>query len=172
MDLEENRRTKWIRTLIDELESMLLAYVAALLKSYDLAQDVVQEAFISLCQQPREKVEGHERPWLFRVCRNRAIDILRKEKPMQNLDDDFEPAATTASPGHEAETNELNAMVLSRIASLPNAQREVVRLKFQSGLSYREIAEVTGRKVGNVGALLHVALKQLRHDLQTTEALS
>ena len=48
------------------------------------------------------------------------------------------------------------------LADLPRNQQEVVRLKFQDGLSYRDIAEITGFTSSNIGYLLHVALKRLR----------
>ena len=45
---------------------------------------------------------------------------------------------------------------------LPDNQQEVIRLKFQNDLSYREISEITGLSVSNVGFLLHVGIKRLR----------
>ena len=65
-------------------------------------------------------------------------------------------------PSIEAERREQRTQVLDLLDRLPDNQREVVRLKFQSDLSYREIAEVTQLSVSNVGFLLHNALKQLR----------
>ena len=55
--------------------------------------------------------------------------------------------------------------VLRSVERLPDNQREVVRLKFQCGLSYKEIAAVTGLSVTNVGYLIHTALKKLREEL-------
>jgi DNA-directed RNA polymerase specialized sigma24 family protein len=52
--------------------------------------------------------------------------------------------------------------VLPRLERLPGKQREALRLKFQSGLSYKEIAAVMDETVGNVGWLIHVGLKGLR----------
>ena len=63
------------------------------------------------------------------------------------------------------ETRELHQAALELLAELPEHQQEVVRLKFQSGLSYREIGDVTGLSVSNVGYLLHVALKTIRQRL-------
>ena len=60
------------------------------------------------------------------------------------------------------ERREQQAEVIGLVERLPDNQREVVRLKFQSGLSYREIADVTQLSVSNVGFLLHGAMKKLR----------
>ena len=70
------------------------------------------------------------------------------------------------SPSAELEKSEKVDSVLQVIESLPPNQKEVVRLKFQNDLSYKEIAEVTGLSVTNVGFLLHVALKFIRKKIQ------
>ena len=59
--------------------------------------------------------------------------------------------------------------MLQILADLPDNQQEVVRLKFQDNLSYRDIAEVTGLSVSNVGYLLHMAVKRLREQLVVSE---
>ena len=64
-----------------------------------------------------------------------------------------------------AERGETHQAVLRLLATLPENQQEVVRLKFQNDLSYREISEVTGLSVSNVGYLLHIALKTVRERL-------
>ena len=57
--------------------------------------------------------------------------------------------------------------MLALVGDLPENQREVLRLKFQCGLKYREISEVTGLSVSNVGFLIHTAISTLRKDLHT-----
>ena len=70
-----------------------------------------------------------------------------------------EPAVETID---HVEQQEESGRVREQIASLPDRQQEVLRLKFQEGLSYREIAAITDVSVSNVGFLLHTALKTLR----------
>ena len=169
----DTKHTRWIQDILNEHQGILLGYVYGLVHNHDISQDVVQEAFIRLCQQNQEDIEGHERPWLFKVCRNKAIDILRKEKPMQALEDDMLPhQADTRTPAYAAEEQEQQSLLLAHVAQLPAAQEEVIRLKFHGGLSYKEIAEVTNRKVGTIGMLLHTALKQLRNTTKLQEALA
>ncbi len=64
------------------------------------------------------------------------------------------------------EQHETNHQILQLVDRLPPNQQEVVRLKFQSGLSYREIAAVTELSVSNVGYLIHTAVKTLREGMQ------
>ena len=58
------------------------------------------------------------------------------------------------------------ARVLDLLSTLPKNQREVIRLKFQNELSYREISEVTGLSPSNVGFLIHRGLRLLRERLR------
>lgn len=75
------------------------------------------------------------------------------------------------SPRRQAESGELCAVLLQCVDTLPPAQREVVRLKYQSGLSYEEIAHVTSRTATAVGVLLHEAVKNLRHKMRQANAV-
>jgi RNA polymerase sigma-70 factor (ECF subfamily) len=61
-----------------------------------------------------------------------------------------------------AERNDSAAQVLGLVERLPPNQQEVIRLKFQGGLSYREISRVTGLTVSHVGVLIHTGLKSIR----------
>lgn len=72
-------------------------------------------------------------------------------------------------PSAAMEREESTGSVLAQLARLPDSQQEVVRLRFHGGLTYRQIAEVTGLTVTNVGFLLHTALKTLRARLSEAE---
>lgn len=76
------------------------------------------------------------------------------------LSHDAESAIDRHESGHE---------VLRLVGNLPDNQQEVIRLRFQGGLSYKDIAAVTGLSVGNVGFLLHTAIATLRGRLKAEE---
>jgi len=109
----------------------------------------------------------HAAEWLYTVCRNLALNRKRKEKRMNPLPEEKLAEATDGSPAPSAitEREESAHEALVLLARLPENQQEVVRLKFQGGLSYREISRVTNLSVTNVGFLLHSALKTLRGKL-------
>ena len=100
-----------------------------------------------------------------------ALDILKKEKRMKTLDDAHasNQESRDADPQLQAQRRESAAQAGSLMEKLPNHQREVIRLKVHSGLSYREISELTGLSVSNVGYLLHTGLKSIRTRLATIE---
>ncbi len=69
------------------------------------------------------------------------------------------------APLEHLESRERQTMVLQRIGALPPNQREVVQLKFGEGMSYKQISEITGHSVSNVGFLIHTAVSTLRREL-------
>jgi RNA polymerase sigma-70 factor (ECF subfamily) len=164
-------KAEWISSVLDRFEAPLLRYAARFTTSEAEARDVVQDTFLKLCQARRSDVENHLAPWLYRVCRNRAIDIRRKEKRVQSLPEATEQRLVSADPAPDSvmEQKQGRAQILAVVDLLPPKQREVVELRFQSGLSYKEISEVTGSTVSNVGVLIHTAVKRIRDKLSAAE---
>ena len=73
-------------------------------------------------------------------------------------------------PGKMLEAGETQTRVLAMIDGLPPKQQEVIRLKFQNGFSYKEISRITELSVGNVGFLIHTAIKRLQEEMAATKA--
>jgi RNA polymerase sigma-70 factor (ECF subfamily) len=153
-----------IDTILSRYEGPLLRYASRLLGDVDRARDVVQDTFLRLCREDPARLDGHLAQWLFTVCRNRAIDVRRQESHVEPLDERSLEARPSVAPGpaRVLEAREDLAAVLRTLATLPPSQQEVLRLKLQAGLSYQEIASVTGLTVNHVGVLLHNALKAIR----------
>ena len=159
-----SERERFIEKALENYESPLIGYAATILNDLELARDVVQEAFIRLCCQDFDLVEKHLKAWLFTVCRNRALDILRKRNRCKPLDDAQWHAipATGNQPDENADQVERILQLGIYLARLSENQRDVIILKFQQGLSYLEIHEVTGLSTGNIGFLIHSGLKRMR----------
>lgn len=157
----------WVRAAVAQYQGPLTLYAARLLGDEDAARDVVQETFLRLCVQNCKDLESRLAEWLFTVCRNRALDVLRKESRMSRLSEEHVQQRTSPQPGpvELAERRDSAARVLDLLDTLPPNQQEVIRLKFQNGFSYQEISRISGHSVSNVGYLLHVGLKTLRYQL-------
>lgn len=165
--MTEPSQAEWVREAVGRYEAPLLRFTARLLGDAEAARDVVQDAFLRLCERPRAEVDGHLAEWLYTVCRNRALDVLRKESRMdrQTPMPDAPPdgaASREPDPAAASEAREATGRMLAALATLPPRTQEVLRLRFQEGLSYREIAGVMQLTVSHVGVLLHNGLKSLR----------
>lgn len=160
----------WIEDVLAQFEARLLLYAQKILNDPEKSRDVVQNTFLKLCRQQRRDIDPHLSAWLYTVCRNEAIDMIRREKtmssshtmPPEKIHDD------SSDPAVQVDRQEQGSHALGFVEKLPEKQREVLRLKFQGGLSYREISQVTGESTGNVGWLLHTALQTIRGKLLKT----
>jgi DNA-directed RNA polymerase specialized sigma24 family protein len=104
----------------------------------------------------------HVEAWLFTVTRNRALDYVRKHSRIIAMPLPEERQSEERGPDEALASRDAAEWLLKLLDSLTPNQREVIRLKFQSDLSYQEISDITGLSVTNVGFLLHVGLKKLR----------
>lgn len=157
-------REKFVSGALIEFESPLIGYATTFLHDVERARDVVQETFMRLYQQDIEKVKGGLKAWLFTVCRNRALDVIRKERRMMGLEEEqiARLPSERRTPSERADLEERIGQVHEALNRLSENQREIILLKFEQGLSYQEISQVTGLSSSNVGFLLHTGLKRLR----------
>lgn len=152
----------WMPGVVRRYEAPLIQYAARITGCRERARDAVQETFLRLGKHG--PLEGDPAKWLFTVCRTRALDICRKENRMTYLDQPAAEAEPSADPGpaDQLVRKEATGFLLQILEKLPPRQQEVIQLKFQNGLSYQEISEITRLSVGNVGFLIHRGLKALR----------
>ena len=162
----------WVRAAIELHEGALLRYAQHFVRDLESARDVVQDTFLQLCRQTNDEIRPRVAQWLFTVCRNRAIDVCRKERRMKLAPEDQlvdqlaqNSKASELQPSAAMEREEAATGLMSQISKLPDRQQEILRLKFNAGLSYKEIAEVTGLTSSNVGFILHTAIAKLRQRL-------
>ncbi len=167
----EAPRFETLEELFAALESPLLRYAGRLLNDHEMAQDTVQEAFLRLHAQFHQVREP--RPWLYRTVHNLALNHQRRIVKLQPLDparDTDAPAATEPAdarplPDEQIARQEGVGLVQSSLKSLDARSRELLRLKFNDDLSYKEMSARTGLTIGHVGYLLHHALKNLASEL-------
>jgi RNA polymerase sigma-70 factor (ECF subfamily) len=154
----------FVQTAVVDYQSPLTRYAARLVGDPDRARDIVQDTFVKLMAQPPAAVDGHLAEWLFTVCRHRALDVLRKEGRMKRFEEgEMERvSAEEPRPARALEAAETQDALLQMIDRLPPNQQEVIRLKFQSGFSYKEISRITAHSVSHVGVLIHHAVTRLR----------
>jgi len=157
----------WLQEQWNEHHADLMRYSMSLTHDGSRAEDAVQETYVRLMRADPDSLEGKLRPWLFRVCRSRVLDMMRKEGRIHLsespwLENQVDPSP---SPATLAVSEDRARLLLACISGLPALQQEAIRLKFQGGLSYREIAEVMDKTVSHVGVLIHQGLANLRKAL-------
>ncbi len=152
--------------LFAALESPLLSYALRLTEASSTAEDLVQEAFMKLQAQFNEVREP--RRWLYRTVHNLALNQQRQARkiiPLEGPGPAGESADPCPLPDEQIARSEGIGLVRLTLETLDERSRELVRLKFNENLSYKEISERTGLKIGHVGYLLHHALKDMADEL-------
>lgn len=165
---------KTIEEVFAALESPLLAYARRLLGEVSVSEDIVQEAFMKLHAQ-FDQVRMPQ-PWLYRAVHNMAVDHQRRQKqtvPIDTAPDPDAPLSIDLSdsqplPDEQIARWESIGLVRLVLETLDQRSREIVHLRFDEDLSYKEIAERTGLTAGHVGYLLHHALKSIAFELTKT----
>jgi RNA polymerase sigma-70 factor (ECF subfamily) len=156
-------RRQWVLGLVEQFEVRLTRFALRITGDEETARDVVQHAFLRLCDRPPDAALDRADQWLFAVCRNRAVDVLRARRRTSRLADDmpFDVQSQEPDPAMTAERKDLYRQLCQLVAGLPPSQREVVDL-WAEGFSYREIAEITDRNEITIRVKIHRALKTLR----------
>lgn len=143
----------------------------------DLAEEMTQSTFVKILSKLDEYQEqGKFEAWLFRIALNRLRDEMRRRK-RQAMTVDFD-AAPPESFGHRSdepgptrvvEQDEQIARLREMVDQLPEADRQLLHLRYTAELSFARIAETLDQPLGTVLARGHRALKKLRRMLDEEE---
>lgn len=168
------------RRLVERYQRPVLSVIARMVGDPSLAEDLAQEVFVKAYTRlatfdRRRKLSS----WLFKIAHNTAVDHLRRFKPQTvtleatGVDGDESwqvlRADEAENPDRRAERSELMARVDAALGRLKPGYREILLLRFQQGLAYHEIAEVTGRAMATVKVQLHRARKRLAAEMAADE---
>lgn len=164
------------RILVERYQRPVLSLIGRMVRDPVLAEDLAQEAFVNAYRRLDSYAPGRKfSSWLFKIAHNRTIDHLRLRRPReQSLESDrddvptIDPAAPEdqASPHRRAEVSELRMTLAQAFERLGPTAREILSLRFEQGLAYHEIAEVTGVALNTVKVRLHRARKALARELE------
>ncbi len=141
--------------LVGRYESRLLAFCRHMLGSREDAEDVLQEvlaaAFNALQSDDRPI---NVRPWLYRICRNRSLNHLRRSQPVGVDSMDVHLSDNGASTADKVHDREEFRLLVGDIHSLPETQKTALVLREMDALSYEQIAEAMETSVPSVKSLL------------------
>lgn len=143
------------------------------------AEDLLQETWLKVLRGARDyQPKARFKTWLYTLARNLCVDSARKEShrrtetldaPARGGDDGRSLGETVPDAGAQPERGAFNRgvrpLLEQALASLPTEQREVFVLREFSGVTFKEIAEVTGVPENTVKSRMRYALESLRRQL-------
>lgn len=164
----EVRRSDMKRDIIDELfrryYNEALLYVMTLCRNRTVAEDVVSAAFFRALESADDSIRDF-RPWLLAVCRNEYLSQLRKTS-RESGEASEELAAESEQMIESIIRQEEYRALYRAIDTLNESQKEVITLFYFSGLSVREIAQVTGKSETNAKVTLCRAREALKKSME------
>ena len=161
-----------ISQLLERHTRRVRDYVRMLVKDNDVADDLTQEVLIKVVKvldEGRYTDKGRFLPWMLRIAHNRVLDYFRANKQMKTVSEssagfDILGSKNLAEPSIEDQlvSEQQAEEVRALIELLPEEQREVVKMRYYDGLSFKEIAEHTGVSINTALGRMRYALINMR----------
>lgn len=162
------READALSRVYDLYSTVVFSVAMRVLRDSAAAEDVMQEVFLKLWQQPESFADhrGSLCGWLAVVARNRAIDKIRGSRRMENVDD--LQLSNNIDLGADAEREIMLGKVRVVLEKMPADQRQAVEMAFFEGHTHTEIAQQTGQPLGTVKTRIRSALITIRKALEVT----
>ena len=161
-----------ISQLLERHTRRVCDYVRMMVKDNDVADDLTQEVLIKVVKvldEGRYTDKGRFLPWVLRIAHNRVLDYFRAQKQVKTVNEssagfDLLGSKNFAEPSIEDTliSEQQAEEVRSLIDKLPEEQRDVVRMRYYEGLSFKEIAEHTGVSINTALGRMRYALINMR----------
>ncbi len=165
-----------IEQLVDRYKNQVYSFIFHTIKNQSLAEDIFQETFIKVIKSLNRgnyRDNGKFLPWVLRIAHNLTIDHFRREKQMKIVPGLMETPAfansrNLAEKSSEDIISELNSNVEMRqlLQNLPEDQRQVVIMRFNLGLSFKEIANLTDVSINTALGRMRYAIINIRKQMK------
>ena len=158
---------KAMAAIYDRYSSLVYSVALRVLGDTAAAEDIMQTVFLQLWRNPStfDSRRGSLPAWLAVIARHRSIDMLRKRRP----ENDVEEVSVACSFDLASENERCRVLEKVReiLAAMPQAQRADLEMAFFEGLSHSEIAARTGEPLGTIKTRIRTGLLLLRQELAT-----
>ena len=172
LDLYQQGDREALSQLLERHTRRVHDYVRMMVKDVDVADDLTQEVLIKVVKvldEGRYADKGRFLPWLLRIAHNRVLDYIRAQKQVKTISEssagfDILGSKNLAEPSIEDKlvSEQQAEEVRKLIEALPAEQREVVKMRYYDGLSFKEIAEHTGVSINTALGRMRYALMNMR----------
>ena len=149
---------------VEEFSDSVYRFIRANLRDEDRANDIVQDSYEMLWRKISEIEYPVAKSWLFTTAYRRMIDIIRKENRITYIDESTENDFL-----FEQQYCDLNEILHSALARLPENQKALILLRDYEGYSYREIGEITGLSEAQVKINIYRGRMALKNFIRKIE---
>src|SRR5579872_869904 len=158
-------------TLYRQTQAKLYGVVARIIQRRDLAGEILQEAYVRIWEKAGDfdSAKGSPIAWMATIARNRALDEVRRVKPvaLEDMPENFEPAAEEVDPLDARDRSEQLAALMRCLSLLDSEKRQIVLLAYYRGASREALSKRFERPVPTIKTWLHRSLAQLKDCLSS-----
>lgn len=172
LDMFQQGHREAVSQLLERHTRRVRDYVRMMVKDNDVADDLTQEVLIKVVKvldEGRYTDKGRFLPWVMRIARNRVLDYFRGQKSSKTVNESnssYDILGNTNLAEGSIEDRLISEQqaeeVRQLIEQLPAEQREVVKMRYYEGLSFKEIAEHTGVSINTALGRMRYALINMR----------
>ena len=172
LEMYQQGNREAISQLLERHTRRVRDYIRMLVKDNDVAEDLTQEVLIKVVKvidEGRYIDKGRFLPWLLRIAHNRVLDYFRAQKQVRSVSEssagfDILGSKNFAEPSIEDQiiSEQCAEEIRALVEELPEEQRDVVRMRYYEGLSFKEIAEQTGVSINTALGRMRYALINMR----------
>jgi RNA polymerase sigma-70 factor, ECF subfamily len=150
--------------LYDEYYDRIARYVFIHIGNKDDAEDIAGEVFLKALKSLDSYQERGipMQAWLFKIAHNMVVDYLRKKSKLKTMEVESDILSVDEDPVAVAETNIELEKVKHAMQKLSSDQRQIISLRFISGLASKEVAAIMNKSDGAVREMQRVAIQKLR----------
>ncbi|MFO7879959.1 MAG: RNA polymerase sigma factor [Bacteroidota bacterium] len=159
--------TKEYNNSVEEFSDNVYRFILSNIRDGELARDIVQDAYERLWLNHKKVDAKKVRSYLFTTAHNRMIDMIRKSKHEQQMEETPE----VSSPYHDNQYSDLGEVLENALSGLNEIQRSVLLLRDYEGYSYREIAEMTELSESQVKVYIYRARVCMKEKIGSIEAI-
>jgi RNA polymerase sigma factor (sigma-70 family) len=158
------------REIFRRYGSVAKALALRVIRQPFLAEEIVQEAFLSLWRSPQSyrAERGSVRGWLMSTVHHRAVDFIRREEAQRRRAEEVDPTDATVEADigevfvQEAADQERRVAAVNALGELPAEQRQVLEMMYYQGKSQSRIADELGLPLGTVKSRTLLGMRRLR----------
>ncbi|MFK7793523.1 MAG: sigma-70 family RNA polymerase sigma factor [Devosiaceae bacterium] len=178
---ESQRHADWLEAVAERQDraayAQLFSHFGPRVKAYlmrlgadePMAEEVAQDVMVTVWRKAGlfDRSKSSAATWLFRIARNRRIDVLRRKQAI-NVDTDtlVIEDENLPNPNETLDEDKRQGRIREALAKLPQQQLQLVELAFYTELSHSQIAEETGLPLGTVKSRIRLAFGRLRRILE------
>lgn len=168
--LNSKTQNQAFQQLLQDYQRPLYNHIRNIVLNHDDADDVLQNTFIKIFQNLKNfKGESKLFSWMYRIATNEAITFLNQKAKKNGITSEALQNKTIDNLKADAyfDGNEIQIKLQKAIATLPEKQQLVFKMKYFEELKYEEISEILGTSVGALKASYHHAVKKIESFVTT-----